>query len=66
MPRRPAEIVDRDTEWEALRAAWESPRPELVLALGRRRDSVHHAVAAMQHLAPTAPWQLGNGATPQR
>lgn len=37
MPRRPAEIVDRDTEWEALRAAWESPRPELVLALGRRR-----------------------------
>ena len=34
---KPAEIVDRDREWEALRALWGSAKPELAFVVGRRR-----------------------------
>jgi AAA+ ATPase superfamily predicted ATPase len=36
-PSKPAEVIDRDREWEALRALWSSGKPELVFVLGRRR-----------------------------
>lgn len=34
---KPANIIDRDAVWQALRAAWESDAPELLFGLGRRR-----------------------------
>ncbi|HET7551695.1 MAG TPA: ATP-binding protein [Gemmatimonadaceae bacterium] len=34
---KPAEIVDRDREWEALRTLWSSRKPELAFVVGRRR-----------------------------
>jgi len=36
-PSKPAEIVDRDREWEALRTLWGSAKPELAFVIGRRR-----------------------------
>lgn len=36
-PPKPAEVIDRDREWEALRALWSSGKPELAFVLGRRR-----------------------------
>jgi AAA+ ATPase superfamily predicted ATPase len=36
-PPKPAEIVDRDREWQRLATLWASPRPELAFVLGRRR-----------------------------
>jgi AAA+ ATPase superfamily predicted ATPase len=36
-PRKPAEIVDRDREWQALRTVWSSGKPELAFVIGRRR-----------------------------
>ncbi len=37
MATKPADLFDRDAAWTALHHAWTSPRPELVLAIGRRR-----------------------------
>ena len=34
---KPTTLIDRDREWEALTRIWETPRPELVTVLGRRR-----------------------------
>jgi len=34
---KPAELVDRDREWKVLEDLFASPRPELLLVLGRRR-----------------------------
>ena len=36
-PSKPAEIIDRDREWDALRALWRSGKPELAFVVGRRR-----------------------------
>jgi hypothetical protein len=36
-PRRPASLIDRQDEWKELATLWDSPRPELVFMLGRRR-----------------------------
>ena len=37
VPRKPRDVLDRDAEWRALSNAWESPGPELLFVLGRRR-----------------------------
>lgn len=37
MIEKPEELFDRDAEWQTLARAWESPCPELVFAVGRRR-----------------------------
>ena len=37
LPSKPAEIVDRDREWETLRTLWGSGKPELAFVVGRRR-----------------------------
>lgn len=37
MIQKPAAILDRDAEWRELSDAWESPAPEMVFVLGRRR-----------------------------
>lgn len=34
---KPAEILDRDTEWRTLEGLWRKDRPQLVFVLGRRR-----------------------------
>ena len=34
---KPDDILDREAEWQDLLAAWESPGPEVVFVLGRRR-----------------------------
>lgn len=34
---KPVEVYDRDTEWRALQALWQRPRPQLAFVLGRRR-----------------------------
>lgn len=36
-PSKPADLVDREKEWATLAETWSSNRPELVIALGRRR-----------------------------
>lgn len=35
--KKPRHLIDRDLEWEELSRLWDSPRPELVTVLGRRR-----------------------------
>jgi AAA+ ATPase superfamily predicted ATPase len=37
MPRKPAEIVDRDLQWKELTDRSNSPSPELIFGVGRRR-----------------------------
>lgn len=65
---KPDEVLDRDAEWAALTAAWESPRPELVLVLGRRRVGKSFLLARFarqvdglyyQATRRTGPEQLG-------
>ena len=36
-PVKPADLVGRDSEWELLSSMWNTPKPELVIVLGRRR-----------------------------
>jgi AAA+ ATPase superfamily predicted ATPase len=35
--RKPAGLIDREGEWKELAALWQTPRPELIFVLGRRR-----------------------------
>lgn len=34
---KPADVVDRDAEWQALVDVWQRPRPDLAFVVGRRR-----------------------------
>lgn len=36
-PARPSDLYDRDAEWKVLAGLWNKPRPDLVIAVGRRR-----------------------------
>ena len=44
-PPKPADVVDRAREWEALSRLWTSPRPELAFVLGRRRVGKSYLLA---------------------
>jgi len=45
--RKAADILDRDSEWDALDRLWESSRPELVFVLGRRRVGKSHVLSRL-------------------
>ena len=44
-PPKPADVVDRAREWEALSRLWTSTRPELAFVLGRRRVGKSYLLA---------------------
>ena len=45
MTEKPADVIDRETEWAALQDLWASPRPDLAFAVGRRRVGKSHVLS---------------------
>ncbi|MEM1126783.1 MAG: ATP-binding protein [Bacteroidota bacterium] len=45
LPPKPADLIDREAEWEALATLWGSDRPELAFVVGRRRIGKSYVLA---------------------